>query len=321
MPARPVCSAARSLPVDRRKSRCCQRGKVGWWRWNLQTRPASDCAGPKCIGSRKGKSCCAFPCWAILPCCATAPRCSCRRRKRRGRLLAYLAVTARPHRRDRLCAMFWTVPDDPRAALRWSLSRLRPLVDEPDCRRIIADRENVGLDLDRVTVDLLSLRSLARNGTDAISTDALREATEALEGDFLEGLDLPDCHEFQSWCTAEREETRRLRVRLLTALVTRLEDVPDDALRHARALSLLEPANESRPGHVGSIAARHRPLARGRAAVSERRAAARTVQRGAHRRAAAGAQLPLQAEVRTDARRPRTFPALTPSGCARARLA
>ena len=64
-------------------------------------------------------------------------------------------------------------------------------------------------------VDILSLRNVARNGIDAISTDALREAAEALEGDFLEGLELPDCHEFQSWCTGEREETRRLRVRLL----------------------------------------------------------------------------------------------------------
>jgi len=140
--------------------------------------------------------------------------------KKTRALLAYLAVTARPHSRDRLCAMLWPIPDDPRAALRWSLTRLRPLVDEPDCRRIIADRDNIGLDLDRVTVDILSLRNVARNGTDSISTDALRQATEALDGDFLEGLDLPDCHEFQNWCIGEREETRRLRVRLLTALVT-----------------------------------------------------------------------------------------------------
>src|SRR5215510_14574297 len=61
-------------------------------------------------------------------------------------LLAYRAVTARRHSRDRLCAMFWAVPDDPRAALRWSLTRLRPLIDEHGSRRIIADRENVGLD-------------------------------------------------------------------------------------------------------------------------------------------------------------------------------
>src|SRR6266566_3977422 len=165
--------------------------------------------------------------------------------KRTRALLAYLAVTARPHSRDRLCTMFWNLPDDPRAALRWSLTRLRPLVDEPGCPRIIADRENVGLDLGRVAVDILSLRSIVRGGIDSISTDALRHVIEMPEGDFLEGLDLPDCQEFQSWCIGEREETRRLRVRLLTALITRLDGVPEDALPHARALTLLEPASEA----------------------------------------------------------------------------
>src|SRR5436309_5266237 len=86
--------------------------------------------------------------------------------KKTRALLAYLAVTARPHGRDRLCDMFWPVPDDPRAALRWSLSRLRPLLDERGCRRIIADRETVGLDPASVAVDVLSLRSAYRNGVD-----------------------------------------------------------------------------------------------------------------------------------------------------------
>src|SRR5215831_12726605 len=75
--------------------------------------------------------------------------------KKTRALLAYLAVTARPHSRDRLCAMFWAVPDDPRAALRWSLSRLRSIVDEHDCQRIIANRENVGLDPASIAVDFL----------------------------------------------------------------------------------------------------------------------------------------------------------------------
>jgi pimeloyl-ACP methyl ester carboxylesterase/DNA-binding SARP family transcriptional activator len=164
--------------------------------------------------------------------------------KKTRALLAYLAVTARAHSRDRLCVMFWGVPDDPRAALRWSLSHLRPLIDDGDCRRIIADRESVGLDLSCVAVDILSLRGAVRGGIELMSTEALREAAQALEGEFLEGLDLPDCQEFAIWCAAQREETRRLRVRVLAALVARLEDVPEEALPFARTLSLLEPDNE-----------------------------------------------------------------------------
>src|SRR6516165_7185797 len=60
-------------------------------------------------------------------------------------LLAYLALTRCPHRREQLCEMFWEVPDDPRGALRWSLSKIRPLVNEPALSRLIADRHGVEL--------------------------------------------------------------------------------------------------------------------------------------------------------------------------------
>ena len=53
-------------------------------------------------------------------------------------LLAYLAATGREHRRETLCSLFWNVPDDPKGALRWSLSRLRQVVDEPGRTRIAA---------------------------------------------------------------------------------------------------------------------------------------------------------------------------------------
>jgi len=225
-------------------------------------------------------------------------------------LLAYLAVTARPHRRDRLCGMFWNVPDDPRAALRGSLSLLRRLVDEPNDRRIVADRENVAFDLGRVTVDLLSLRTACQYGADAMSTEALRQATDGLQEDFLEGLDLPDCHEFQSWCIGEREETRRLRVRLLAALVARLDGMPDDALPHARALSLLEPENESIQATLVRLlrATGRRREADEHFQTADRRLAEFNVARTGILRQAL--QLPLQAEVQKEP----TAPRLSPTG-------
>ena len=219
--------------------------------------------------------------------------------KKTRALLAYLAVTARPHSRDRLCTMFWAIQADPRSALRWRLSRLRPIVDEQDQRRIIADRERVGLDLCGVVVDILSLRDAAHNGIDAISTDALRQAADVLEGEFLEGLDLPDCHEFQSWCIAEREETRRLRVRILTALTARLEGVPEEALRYARTLSLLEPAHEAAQATLVRLlraTGRWREAEEQFQSAQQRLAEFNVVSTGALRQAV---QLPVQADART----------------------
>lgn len=164
-------------------------------------------------------------------------------------LLAYLAVTARTHRRQRLCDLFWNMPDDPRAALRWSLSHLRPLVDAAGSTRLIADRESVALDLRAIEVDILTLRERFRNGADTALIDDLVNAAASLEGDFLEGLDLSECEEFQSWCAAERGAVRRLRARILSVLIARFDG--EDALPHARALAVLQPDNEA--SHVTLI--------------------------------------------------------------------
>jgi len=73
-------------------------------------------------------------------------------------LLAYLVVTGRAHRRERLCSLLWDLPDDPRGALRWSLSKLRALVDEPGAARIVADRETVRFHTHGAYIDISELR-------------------------------------------------------------------------------------------------------------------------------------------------------------------
>jgi hypothetical protein len=61
-------------------------------------------------------------------------------------LLAYLAVTGKPQRRERLCELFWDIPDDPRGSLRWSLSKIRSIfrVDALD-GLLETDRNSVAL--------------------------------------------------------------------------------------------------------------------------------------------------------------------------------
>src|SRR3954470_22290418 len=88
--------------------------------------------------------------------------------KKTRALLAYLVVTRRPHRRERLCELLWDVPDDPRGALRWSLTKLRGLVDEPGRSRIVADRDTVAFAPDDAAIDLLTVRELVKQGPGAI---------------------------------------------------------------------------------------------------------------------------------------------------------
>ncbi|MEZ5833430.1 MAG: AAA family ATPase [Dongiaceae bacterium] len=166
------------------------------------------------------------------------------RSKKTRALLAYLAMTGRPHRRERLCSMLWEVPDDPRGALRWSLSKLRGVVDEPGRSRIRADREFVGFDPVGVEIDVMALRQRIGAGLDSMTMEQLKEAAAAFRGDFLEGLDLDSCPEFQSWCLTERQELRLLHCRILRALTTRLGGQPDLALPHARTLVTLDPFDE-----------------------------------------------------------------------------
>jgi TolB-like protein/DNA-binding SARP family transcriptional activator len=165
--------------------------------------------------------------------------------KKTRALLAYLALTGRPHRRDRLCSLLWDLPDDPRGALRWSLSKIRALVDEPGTPRIIANRETVSFNARGMQIDILDLRTRSAGGFEAMAVEDLASAAAEFGGELLEGLDLPESHDFHAWCIAEREEARALRVRMLSTLLERLKAQPEAALPHARALVALEAHDEA----------------------------------------------------------------------------
>jgi DNA-binding SARP family transcriptional activator/pimeloyl-ACP methyl ester carboxylesterase len=158
-------------------------------------------------------------------------------------LLAYLAATGRPHRRDRLCEMLWEMPDDPRGALRWSLSKIRGVTESAGRPCILVDRENVALDPSAITIDLIRVRQLLAAGIDRTATGDLLQAAGTFRDEFLADLDLPDCHAFHAWTVAVREDMRRLHVAVLTSLCERL--APASALPHARELVRIDPSEET----------------------------------------------------------------------------
>ncbi|HVS77298.1 MAG TPA: BTAD domain-containing putative transcriptional regulator, partial [Steroidobacteraceae bacterium] len=160
-------------------------------------------------------------------------------------LLAYLALNPRAFNREHLCELLWEVPDDPRGSLRWSLSKLRRLVDDAARRRLVADRLSVRLDATDVAVDVAALKALAESGLAAASVETLEDASARYRGNFLEGLDLSSFHQFHAWCIAEREHASRAQTAVLNALVTRLSADPPRALVHAHALVALAPYDEA----------------------------------------------------------------------------
>ena len=162
--------------------------------------------------------------------------------KKTRALLAYLAVTGRAHSRDKLCEMFWDLPDDPRGSLRWSLSKLRTLVNDERRERLDADRESVSLDCRDIDVDLLRIRQSIDEDFDGAPQPVLTAALKAFRGPFLDGIELDRCPAFQSWMVADREQARILHARTLFQLANRLgESRPQEALAYMRRMIEVEP--------------------------------------------------------------------------------
>ncbi len=182
-------------------------------------------------------------------------------------LLAFLVATGRPHRRERLCELLWDLPDDPKAALRWSLSKLRQVVDAPSRPRIVADRERALFDAGEVHVDVHDLR--ARSQSDDASLPDLERMAQQLEGVFLDGLDGAGTAAFDAWLTSEREDADMARTAVLRRLAThpdidtraaqkwmrRWRDAdPDGAAEHERGAPSAQPDGSERgavPQHPG----------------------------------------------------------------------
>lgn len=128
-------------------------------------------------------------------------------------LLAYLALTRGRHRREQLCDMFWDVPDDPRGSLRWSLSKIRPIVDEVSIPRLLADRQSVELRTEGTSVDFLAAQSCA--GLGGAAADDLTGIAKSFRGPLLSDLDLPENSGFHTWLLGMREDARKLQAKLL----------------------------------------------------------------------------------------------------------
>jgi len=145
-------------------------------------------------------------------------------------LLAYLALASRPPSRDALCELLWDLPNDPRAELRGSLSRLRGLLDEPGRTRVLADGDAIRLDLAGVSVDVLELDGAARAGLAALDAPALRALAARFAGEFLQGLEIPRSAPYSAWLVGQRRRLRALHAAVLEHLADALSPAGDEAV-------------------------------------------------------------------------------------------
>ncbi|MBL3575787.1 transcriptional regulator [Rhodovulum sulfidophilum] len=124
-------------------------------------------------------------------------------------LLALLALSPRGTRtriwlRDKL----WSESDEGRASgsLRQSVYELKGALKGIDAGILTTERNALGLDLDRLWVDLRAIREGGGALPAGVDPDA----------DLLEGFDISD-EEFEDWLTMERSAWERLRENLTTA--------------------------------------------------------------------------------------------------------
>jgi DNA-binding SARP family transcriptional activator len=124
-------------------------------------------------------------------------------------LLVYLARSPRGSRtREHLIGMLWSDRDDKSArhSLSEALRVMRRVLGEA---RVRTDVDQVALEAGALTLDCDQLAAYAA-AADWASAAALAQ------GDFLEGLAVPDANEFENWIAAERLAWRALSVEALS---------------------------------------------------------------------------------------------------------
>lgn len=147
-------------------------------------------------------------------------------------LLGYLVLATRPVARSQICELLWDVPNDPRGELRWCLSKIRGLVDDPDRKRVIADSTSVRLDLSDCFVDTLEATHAPEHGIRKLGVEQQKALAALFAGELLEGLEIARSPMFDAWITAERRRFRGIHAVLLENLS---RDLP-----HADAAPYLE---------------------------------------------------------------------------------
>lgn len=156
-------------------------------------------------------------------------------------LLAYLAVTGRPHSREALATLLWgeSADKEARASLRGVLSKLARVLPQ----HIVLSRDRVAFN--RESPYALDVEAFLAKLAE-VDIGALGEAVALYRGELLEGLRVHDAPEFEAWLLVERERLRHLMLGALHSLAVHHAEREEHAagIRYVRRLLELEPWRE-----------------------------------------------------------------------------
>ena len=160
-------------------------------------------------------------------------------------LLAYLADGRSPAGRDQMAGLLWPEADADaaRGMLRRTLHKIRVAfgVDVIDAgRTVLALAPSIGARVDTHAFEA------------ACTAGDLDEALRLYTGDFLQGLSLEGCAEFEDWAFFRREALRSRLVQALERLIERelAAGAPRAAIAAATRLVGLDPLSESAQRHL-----------------------------------------------------------------------
>ena len=172
-------------------------------------------------------------------------------------LLAYLAVTGRPHSRETLAGLLW--PDctesNARSNLRKVLAELRQRIPahlKITRAEVAFDRESAyWLDVEAFERGIGRTLPLQESRLTGAGAAALAEVVGLYRDDFLLGLAVLHAPAFEEWLLLEREHLRTLALRALHALVNyhAARAQPSQTLAYLDRLLALEPAQEEAHRH------------------------------------------------------------------------
>jgi DNA-binding SARP family transcriptional activator/pimeloyl-ACP methyl ester carboxylesterase len=161
-------------------------------------------------------------------------------------LLAYLVIEGRPFQRDEIAGLLWPEMDDDaaRARLRRTLHKLQLAADGA---QLIASN--------RATIAMVASQDVHVDATEfeqACDAGKFELALDHYGGDFLSGLSLDDCTEFEEWAFYRREALRSRLMQALEKLIERKMQEGDyrEASSIAHRLVSLDPLNEAGHRHL-----------------------------------------------------------------------